>query len=72
MLRVVKHPSEVCAIVDEALRRQREHGRRQWRRTAPMSNPERAVNPKRGSASVSSRPAGPARRHSHIYVHWTH
>jgi uncharacterized protein (TIGR00730 family) len=38
ILRVVEHPSEVCAIVDEALRRQREHGRRQRRRTAPVGD----------------------------------
>jgi uncharacterized protein (TIGR00730 family) len=37
-LQVVEHPSEVCAIVDEALRRQREHGRRQRRRTAPVGD----------------------------------
>jgi uncharacterized protein (TIGR00730 family) len=37
-LHVVEHPSEVCAIVDEALRRQREHGRRQRRRTAPVGD----------------------------------
>ncbi len=41
LLRVVKHPSEVCAIVDEALPRQREHGRRQRRRTAPVSDTTR-------------------------------
>jgi uncharacterized protein (TIGR00730 family) len=57
ILRVAEQPAEVCAIVDEALRRQREHGRRQRRRTAPVSNPEL------GGASVSSGPAGPARRH---------
>jgi uncharacterized protein (TIGR00730 family) len=36
ILRIVEHPSEVCAIVDEAFERQREHGRRQRRRTAPV------------------------------------
>ncbi len=39
ILRVVEHPSEVCPIVDEALRRQREHGRRQRRRTAQVPPP---------------------------------
>ena len=34
MLHVVNEPDEVCAIVNAAHRRQREHGRRQWRRTA--------------------------------------
>lgn len=33
VLRVVGKPSEVCEIVDEACRRQREHGSRQKRRT---------------------------------------
>ncbi|MGP0100085.1 MAG: TIGR00730 family Rossman fold protein, partial [Solirubrobacteraceae bacterium] len=33
VLHVVKQPSEVCAIVDAACRRQREHGSRQRRRT---------------------------------------
>jgi uncharacterized protein (TIGR00730 family) len=37
-LRVVSHPSEVCAIVDAARQRQREHSKRQKRRTtAPGS-----------------------------------
>ncbi len=40
VLRVVERPSEVCAIVDAALHRQREHGRGQRRRTAPVSHAE--------------------------------
>ena len=38
VLRVVNRPSEVCEIVDAALRRQREHGRRQKRRTGTTSS----------------------------------
>jgi uncharacterized protein (TIGR00730 family) len=49
VLRVVEQPAEVCAIVDEALERQREQGRRQRRRTASVSHPER-------SGSVTRRP----------------
>jgi predicted Rossmann-fold nucleotide-binding protein len=34
LLRNVEDPAEVCAIVDEACRRQREHARKQQRRSA--------------------------------------
>ena len=37
MLRAVHHPSEVCAIVDAARTRQREHGGRRKRRTTTTS-----------------------------------
>lgn len=39
VLRVVEHPAEACAIVDAAYQRQREHGRRQRRRTAASERP---------------------------------
>jgi uncharacterized protein (TIGR00730 family) len=38
-LRVVGQPSEVCAIIDAARARQREHGRRQKRRTRATRSP---------------------------------
>ena len=38
MLHVVKYPAEVCAIVDAAHQRQREHGDRQKRRTTTSTS----------------------------------
>jgi uncharacterized protein (TIGR00730 family) len=38
LLRVVRNPSEVCEIVEDAHRRQREQGRRQRRRAVPYSS----------------------------------